>query len=148
MIIVTLLVNVEVVLRFFLSLPLDGLSEVVLLLFPWLSLMGAAVAFDTNDANVALHLLDGRLSERAKARIEVFVGLTALAFGLFLILQGANYAMMTRGETSNTLEISRSWEIFAFPVSGLLIIAYSLRSIWMRIRGRGETPPTPTRNEF
>lgn len=148
MIVVTLLVNVEVALRFFVNLPLDGLSEVVLLLFPWLSLLGAAVAFDTIGANVALHLFDGHLTERAKARIEVFVGLATLGFGVFLIFQGINFSLMTRGEITNTLEISRSWEIFAFPVSGVLIVAYSLRSIWTLLRRKSDTRADIVPNRF
>ncbi len=141
MIVVTLLVNVEVALRFFLDFPLDALSEVVLLLFPWLSLLGAAVAFETKGANVALHLLDGRLTERSKARIELFVSVATLGFAVFLILQGINYAIMTRSEGTNTLEISRSWEILAFPISGALLVAYCLRSIIALVRRTSNRRP-------
>ena len=133
MIVVTILVNVEVALRFFVNLPLDALSEIVLLLFPWLSLLGAAVAFDTVGANVALHIVDDYLTERGRVRVDTFVSLATLGFGIFLIVQGVNYTALTRGEVSNTLEISRSWEILAFPVSGALIIAYSVWAIWTRV---------------
>lgn len=126
MIVITVLVNVEVAFRFLLNLPLDGLSEMVIMLFPWLTLLGAAVALGTPRANVALHLLEGRLSERPMARIRGVIGLVTFAFGLFMVVQGARYALMTRGELSNVLDISRSWEILAFPVAGLLFCAYSL----------------------
>jgi TRAP-type C4-dicarboxylate transport system permease small subunit len=130
MVVITLLVNIEVALRFFVNLPLDGLSELVLLLFPWLSLVGAAVAFDTLGANVAIHLLGGHLSQRARDRIGMVVGAATTGFGVFLIVHGTGYALMTRTELTNTLEISRSWDIVAFPVSGALIVLYSLRTIW------------------
>jgi len=148
MIVVTILVNVEVALRFFLDLPLDALSEIVLLLFPWLSMVGAAVAFDTVGANVALHLLGGHLTARARARMAVFVSFTALGFGVFLIFQGTNYALMTRNELTNTLEISRSWDIVAFPICGALIVAYSLRSIWMLLRRKVDTSPDVASSQF
>lgn len=125
MIAITILINVEVGLRFFINLPLDAISEIVLLLFPWLTLIGAAVAFNTDGANVGLHLLDAHLTERSRIRLRLFVSLAVLCFGVFFIWQGINYATMTRGELSNVLEFSRSWEISAFPVSGLLIVAYS-----------------------
>ena len=134
MIVITLLVNIEVALRFFVNLPLDSLSELVLLLFPWLSLIGAAVAFDTIGANVAIHLLGDHLSKRAHDRLGVAIGAATLGFGLFLIVYGTGYALMTRSELTNTLEISRSWDIVAFPVSGTLIILYSLRTIWRLVR--------------
>jgi len=130
MIVIMLLVNVEVVLRFFLNFPLDWVSEVVLSLFPWLSMLGAAVAFNTFGANIALHIFDGHLSEKAKSRIGVFVNTATLFFGVFLILFGFSYMLLTSGEVTNTLEISRSWEILAFPISGVLIVAYSMGSIW------------------
>lgn len=148
MIAITILVNVEVALRFFLDLPLDALSGMVLLLFPWLSLMGAAVAFDTIGVNVALHMLGGHLTARARTRMAVFVSVTTLGFGVFLILQGTNYALMTRNEITNTLEISRSWDIVAFPISGALIVAYSLRSIWRLVRRKVASSPDGASIQF
>ena len=141
MIVVTLLINAEVGLRFFVNLPLDSISEIVLLLFPWLTLIGAAVAFNTDGANVALHLLDEHLGERSRLRIRMLVAVATLAFGVFFIWQGINYATMTRGELSNVLEISRSWEIFAFPVSGVLMAAYSLRTIVQLVGALVRMPP-------
>ncbi len=126
MIVITVLVNVEVGFRFLLNLPLDGVSEVVILLFPWLTLLGASVALNTPGANVGLHLLGARLSERSMVRIRGLVGLVTFAFGVFMMVQGSRYVAMTRGELSNVLEISRSWEILAFPVAGFLFCAYSL----------------------
>lgn len=135
MIAVTVLVNVEVGFRFLLDLPLDGVSEVVLMLFPWLTLIGAAVALDTPGANVALHLLDGRLTERSMLRIRGAIGIVTFAFGAFMLLQGTRYALMTRGELSNVLSISRSWEIAAFPVAGILFCAYGILPVVRMIRG-------------
>lgn len=134
MLVMTLLVNVEVGFRFLLNLPLDAISEIVLLFFPWLSLMGAAVAVNTEGANVALHLFRGRLSERSRTVFRAFVHLATLGFGIFLIVQGLNYSEMTLGELSNVLSISRSWEIAAFPVSGLFIVAYSAWGMWKLFR--------------
>jgi len=129
MILVTLLINIEIVLRFFLNLPLDGVSEVVLMLFPWLALLGAAVAITVVDANVALHLLSGRVSRRGRVAIEVLGRLATSAFGLFMIVEGVRYAVMTQGELSNVLEIPRPLEVAAFPVAGVLFIAFSVRAI-------------------
>jgi TRAP-type C4-dicarboxylate transport system permease small subunit len=136
MIVVVLMVNAEVGLRFLFNFPLDAISEIVLLLFPWLSLLGAAVAVGTS-AHMSLQLLDGRLTGRSKAAVEVFVAAATIAFSVFLIVQGLNYSAMRLGEVTNVLGISRSWEVLAFPVSGVLIIAYSVRS--MLLRGRRNT---------
>ena len=148
MIVVTLLVNVEVALRFFVDLPLDALSEIVLLLFPWLSLIGAAVAFDTIGANVAVHLLSNFVSARTRSRMGIVVGVATLGFGVFLIVNGSRYAMMTRSELTNTLEISRSWDIVAFPVAGALIVLYSLRTIVRLVRRRRDGDPVVVSNQF
>lgn len=134
-ILVTLLINIEIVLRYFLNLPLDGISEVVLMLFPWLALLGAAVAITVVDANVALHLLSGRVSSRGRVVIQVLGRLATSAFGLFMIVEGTRYAMMTRGELSNVLNIPRPLEVGAFPVAGILFIVFSLRAIRPLIGG-------------
>ena len=133
MIAIVLMVNIEVGLRFGLNLPLDAISEVVLLLFPWLSLLGAAVAVGTG-AHMSFRLLDGRLAGRSKAALEALVSVATVAFGIFLIVQGINYATMRYGEVTNVLGISRSWEVLAFPVSGVLVVAYSVKSALTRSR--------------
>jgi TRAP-type C4-dicarboxylate transport system permease small subunit len=125
MIVVTLLVNVEIAFRFFINLPLDAVSEIVLTLFPWLSLLGAAVAITVPGANVALHLLNARMSPRARILVGILINVTTAAFGLFLIVQGLSYTAMTGSEISNELEIPRSWQTSAFPVTGVLFIVYS-----------------------
>jgi len=133
MIATVLMISAEVGFRFVLNLPLDAISETVLLVFPWLSMLGAAVAVGTG-AHMSLHLLDGRLTGRSQAVLEAFVMVATIAFGLFLIVQGLNFATMRHGEVTNVLGLSRSWEVLAFPVSGVLVVAYSVRS--MRLRGR------------
>lgn len=129
LIVVTLLVNVEVALRFVFNLPLDAISELVLLLFPWLTLLGAAVAITIEGSNVALHLFSGRVSPGWRKAIRALIGIAAATFGVFMIVQGLRYTDMTSGELSNVLEIPRSWEIGAFPVAGVLFIVYSVQML-------------------
>jgi TRAP-type transport system small permease protein len=137
MIILTILINVEVGLRFFFDLPLDAISELIILLFPWMSLLGAAVALETVGANVTLSMLDPRLSQRGKMWLRVFVSLSAFVFSTFMMTQGIKYATMTSGEITNVLAISMSWDTAAFPVAGVLFAIYSLHSIIRTLR-RGE----------
>lgn len=126
MIVITLLVNVEIFLRFFVNLPLDAVSEIVLTLFPWLSLLGAAVALTIPGAHVALHLMNPRMSRRKRLFLDVLMNLTTASFGVFLVIQGINYSAMTGSEISNELEIPRSWQTGAFPAVGVLFIIYSV----------------------
>lgn len=133
MILITALINVEVGFRFFLNLPLASISEIVSLLFPWVSLLGAAVAVQSG-SHMALHLLRDRMTPGVRIGLRAFVTLMTVGFGLFLIVQGFTYSMMTRGELTNVLDVSRSWEIAAFPVSGILMVLYSLRSFFAAAR--------------
>lgn len=137
MIIVTVLINIEVALRFFFNLPLDAISELILLLFPWMSLLGAAVALETVGANVTLSILDSRLGRRGKMWIHIFVSLSAFVFSTFMVTEGMNYAAMTSDELTNVLAISMNWDTAAFPVAGALFAIYSLYSIVRTLR-RGE----------
>jgi TRAP-type C4-dicarboxylate transport system permease small subunit len=147
-VVIVLLINVEVVLRYFFNLPIGSLSEIILLLFPWLSLLGAAVALDTEGANVTLQLLDPHLGRRGKGVVRAFVSLSAFALALFLMLEGIDYAEMTSGELTNVLEISMSWDTVAFPVAGALFAAYSLSSIVRLLRRPEASPPRPTPEPF
>jgi TRAP-type C4-dicarboxylate transport system permease small subunit len=148
MIVIAILINIEVALRFFFNLPIDALSELILLLFPWLSLLGAAVAIDTAGANVTLQLLDPYLGQRARALVRAFVGLCAFVFSTFLVSQGWKYADMTSGELTNVLAISMSWDTAAFPVTGVLFALYSLWSVVKALRGREQVPPGPAPEPF
>lgn len=139
LIIVTLLINLEVFLRFFINLPLDAISEIVLTLFPWLIMLGAAVALTVPGANVAIHLLSGRLSFRGRMLLVLLNNLAAILFGLFLIVQGSNYTAMVGGEISNELEIPRIWQSSAFPVAGMLFIIYSIVATFRMLRPSPQT---------
>jgi TRAP-type C4-dicarboxylate transport system permease small subunit len=141
MLVIAVLINVEVVLRYFFNLPIGALSELIILLFPWLALLGAAVALDTAGANVTLQLLDPHLSPRGRTIIRVLVDLTAFAFGIFLMLEGTDYAEMTSGELTNVLAVSMSWDTVAFPVAGALFVIYSLHSLARLLRRGGEAHP-------
>lgn len=141
MVVIVIVINIEVALRYFFNLPIGAISEIIILLFPWLSLLGAAVALETVGANVTLQLLDPYLSKRARTIIQVFVDLAAFVFGIFLILQGTNYAEMTAGEFTNVLAVSMSWDTAAFPIAGILFVVYSLWSIVRLLRRAGGDPP-------
>lgn len=143
-VVIVILINVEVVLRYFFNLPIGALSEIILLLFPWLSLLGAAVALETVGANVTLQLFESRLGKLARTVIRLFVGLAALVFGIFLILQGTNYAEMTAGEVTNVLGVSMSWDTAAFPIAGVLFVTYSFWAIVRLLRRAGKDRPDVT----
>jgi TRAP-type C4-dicarboxylate transport system permease small subunit len=108
---------------------LDAISEVVLLLFPWLTMLGASVALTTDGANVALHLFSGHASRKCRIILRLVTCVAAAVFGAFVIIQGVRYAQMTVNELSNVLEISRAWETAAYPVSGMLFIFFSIRTL-------------------
>lgn len=143
-VVIVILINVEVALRYFLNLPIGALSEIILLLFPWLSLLGAAVALETAGANVTLQLFESRLGKQARTMMRLFVDLAALVFGIFLILQGTNYAEMTAGEVTNVLGVSMSWDTAAFPVGGILFVTYSVWAIVRLLRQAGKDRPDVT----
>src|SRR4051812_33392991 len=79
-IVITLLVNAEIFLRFFVNLPLGRVGEVVLALFPWLSLVGGGVGLTIPGAHVALPFLNPPMSRRKRGFVDVLINLSAAAF--------------------------------------------------------------------
>ena len=129
LIVITLLVNVEVALRFVINLPLDAISEIVLLLFPWLTMLGAAVALTVEGTNVGLHLFSARVTPPLRKALRIVTCVGAASFGVFMIVEGLHYTQMTGSELSHVLQIPRAWETAVFPVSGLLFLIYSVRML-------------------
>lgn len=130
LIIVLMLVNV--VARYVLSLPIVWIDEVVSISFIWVAMIGAAVAMHRNE-HLRLTALVERLGARARDAVGAFA-LTAVAAWLVAMLGPSyDYAHDEWFITTPALGIPNTFRVAAIPfgIAAMLIIvlAYAARTV-------------------
>jgi TRAP-type C4-dicarboxylate transport system permease small subunit len=131
-----LIVNVQVFLRYALHTDWQGSDEYVRILLLWVIFLGAAVA--TNRvAHLGINILASRLPRRAVRFFDTATYLILCGVAIVMIYQGV--VLTDRGFT-NTFTMSGvpiAYQYIALPISGILILAYSLNNL---VTGK---PPVP-----
>lgn len=127
------LISVEVVLRYFLNLPLDSVTEIASFLFVWLVMLGAAAAVPLG-AHMAIHPLHKLAGPVVTVGVRAVTTIAALAFGAFLALSGYEFTTSLSDATLPVTGISSIWEAAAFPASGALMVIFTLLGAGQDIR--------------
>lgn len=130
----------QVFTRFILRDPSSWTEELARYLLIWVGLLGAAYAAGLK-MHLALDLLPTKLEGSRRRRLGIFIELSAFAFALFaLVIGGLRLVMVTLvlGQTSAALEIPIGYVYLVVPVSGLLIMFYSVAHILEMASGAGQ----------
>lgn len=127
----TLLISLEVLLRFALNLPLDWIVEVASILFVWMSMLGAAAAVPVG-ALMALRPLSNRVSPRSARALAIFVSLMTVCYGGFLLITGIQYVQSVSGQVLPVTDFPSGLQAAAFPVAGALFIVFALAPLCIR----------------
>ncbi len=141
MLALVLLISLEVMLRFFFDLPIDWIVEIAVLLFVWMSMLGAAAAVPAA-AHMALRPLSARLGPAGARLLSVFVSLLIVAFGLFLLVSGYGYVQSLNGEVMPVSGLPSAWGGADFPVAGALMMIFGLYQVFAALRA-SDTKPRP-----
>ncbi len=116
-----------VIARFVLHQPLVWSDELASILFLWLAMLGAVVAFRRNE-HMRMTAIISRASPRTRAFLDVFATGAALAFLLLIAWPAFEYAQEETFITTPALEITNAWRAAALPVGvGLMAIFALLR---------------------
>ncbi len=116
-----------VVARYVFRSPLIWSDELASILFLWLAMLGAVVAFRRNE-HMRMTALVSRASPATRAFFEVFATGAALAFLLLVAWPAYEYAHDEVFITTPALEIPNAWRAAALPVGvGLMTILAVLR---------------------
>lgn len=119
------LISVEVILRYFVNLPLDSATEIASFLFVWLAMLGAAAAVPLG-AHMAIHPLHKHVGPIVTVSVHAVTTIAALAFGAFLALSGYEFTTSLSDATLPVTGISSIWEAAAFPACGALMVIFTL----------------------
>ena len=114
-----------VVSRYVLHHPVVWSDELASILFLWLAMLGAVVAFRRGE-HMRMTALVNMASESKRAMFDVIAIAAALAFLVLLVVPAYEYAADEAFITTPALEIANSWRAAALPVGIVLMIVTAL----------------------
>jgi tripartite ATP-independent transporter DctM subunit len=116
-----------VVSRYGLHSPLIWSDELASILFLWLAMLGAAVAFRRSE-HMRMTAVVASAKPAMRAYLDVFATSAALAFLLLIVLPAYDYAYEESFITTPALQIPNIWRAAALPVgTGLMALFAFLR---------------------
>src|SRR5215467_7962607 len=114
-----------VVSRYVLHAPLIWSDELASILFLWLAMLGAVVAFRRYE-HMRMTALVASAGPRLWAYLDVVATCAALAFLILIIHPGYEYAYEESFITTPALQISNSWRAAALPIGTCLMALFAL----------------------
>jgi tripartite ATP-independent transporter DctM subunit len=114
-----------IVARYALHTPLVWSDELASILFLWLAMLGAVVAFRRGE-HMRMTAFVHRAKPATRALLEMVAIAAALAFLLLIAGPAYDYASEERYVTTPALEIANIWRAAALPTGTVLMIAISL----------------------
>jgi TRAP-type C4-dicarboxylate transport system permease small subunit len=130
-------VFVQVFNRYVLKAPLAWSEDLAMLLFQWVTFLGAAIGVKRM-RHFGIELLVRNLPEKFHRAIEsigpVFVGIVVL----IMITEGIELLSYNRARIYSSMNLSYTWAYLPIPISGCLIILYLIRQEVTRWQKRQE----------
>lgn len=128
----------QVFTRFVMKSPSSYTEELARFLLIWVGLLGASYASGRKmhlAIDVVLTSMRGRKRDWAEALIQAFIFLFAL---FVMVIGGVRLVIvtLTLNQVSAALQMKLGYVYLAIPISGLLIMYYSLHFIFLKIKGR------------
>jgi tripartite ATP-independent transporter DctM subunit len=114
-----------VVARYGLRQPLIWSDELASILFLWLAMLGATVAFRRVE-HMRMTALVGRAQPAMRAYLDLIATAAALAFLLLIVWPSWDYAYEESYITTPALQLSNIWRAAALPVGTCLMALFAL----------------------
>jgi tripartite ATP-independent transporter DctM subunit len=114
-----------VVARYIFDKPLVWSDELASILFLWLAMLGAVIAF-RRDEHMRMTACVGMLAPPTRAAFDTFATGAALAFLLLIAWPACNFAMEQAAITTPALEIKDAWRAAALPTGIILMTVFAL----------------------
>ncbi|MFB6271624.1 MAG: TRAP transporter small permease [Salinibacter sp.] len=126
----------QVFTRFFIDAPSGFTEELARYLLIWIGIVGSAYAVGTR-SHLALELLPERLDGRRLHQLRIVIEVCVLTFALLVMVFGGVrlvYVLLAAGQTSPSLGILVGYVYSAVPLSGLIIVFYTVVHIREEVR--------------
>ncbi len=134
MVVLVLDVVWNVVSRYLLNAPSSFSVELARYLLIWVGLLGGAYASGKKE-HIAINLLPQKLQKRnpvKRRNLDILINILIILFALFVFVIGGSRLMFIAfkmTQVSATMQIPMGIVYLALPLSGLLIIFYSVHEI-------------------
>ncbi len=120
-----------VVSRYVFHRPLVWSDELASILFMWLAMLGAVVAFEKS-AHMRMTALVSRLSPARRSWAETAALIVPIVFLAFLFPPAFDYARGEMDITTPALEIANAWRASALPIGIALMTVFALLQLAQR----------------
>jgi len=141
LVVMTLIVFVDVVLRYIFKQGFSWTQEVATLLLVWFSLIGMAIGV-VERIHISIEMFTSKLSKRAIAFLELLDHILISAFGCAMIYYGIVVMKLTSKSTLPATKLPSAVLYIILPLSGVLIILnaviVSIRSVRKMKKEEGE----------
>jgi TRAP-type C4-dicarboxylate transport system permease small subunit len=135
---------VQIVFRYFLNFPVGWTSEVSVICWLYMVLLGSAVWLKESE-EIRFDLVAGLLGKRGRHTIGAIIAAAAVV--LFAMSLPATYKYVTfmKVESTSYLKIRLDLLYFVYVIFVVAVIARYLWALWCHVRGRDpEKPASPT----
>ncbi len=124
----TLNVLWQVFSRFILQNPSSFTDELARYMLVWIGILGAAYV-SGQKMHLAIDLLSTKLKRKSKSYLEIFIQLSVFIFSFAVMVIGGIrlvYITMKLNQISASLQVSLGYVYLVLPISGALMMFYSL----------------------
>lgn len=132
---------VAVIFRYFFNNPIYWADELSLVLFGWITFLGAAIGVKKSELASVTIIVD-RVKGRPLFFLKLFIQISIASFAILLGFYGFTWitSESVLNQMATTLPIP-IWVTFAvLPISMLLMILFCIDNIYRLIRYKGERP--------
>jgi TRAP-type C4-dicarboxylate transport system permease small subunit len=140
MFILVVLVCALVLIRFYPLFSMGWADEIVELAFAWMVFMGTAAIWRSHEHITIDFIPQALAGTRAGRALDVVVGLLILGFLAVFTWQGWFFMIQSSSNTSPMLTMPRPLWYATIPVSGLVMIVYTVSRILNDIRRAPRNP--------
>ena len=120
------IIVVTVITRYGFNYVLSWSEEVPRYLLIWISFLGAAVCVDLKD-HIAFDYLYKRLATLVRVTVQLLINAAVFGFGSIMLIYGIRFVQAFGSDFMESIPFTNVWYYTALPVSGALIMLYSLR---------------------
>ena len=128
LVLMSLIVVVQVGLRYVFNYSFVWAEELVRYLMIWMVMIGAALVQSTND-HIRIDFFPMLAGPRARIIMETLFRVGALLFLAVIAYKGIKIALFNRMFESSGLRISMFWPTLAIPVGAILIVFYTILAL-------------------
>lgn len=134
----------QISVRYLFNRPSTVSEELMTYAFAWMSLLAAAYMFGER-GHMRMGFLADKLSGPAKLWLDVFIEALVMAFaGIVMVYGGVQITSLTMTQKTASLGIAMGYVYSVVPISGILIVVYSMMNLKSLITGDGSQMLDPS----